>query len=565
MKLRKSGMALLLLLACIMLAVTALADSYTTLQYGDSGEDVRRMQQALITLGYKNVTADGKFGAYTENAVRKFQRSNGLAVDGKAGSRTLTLLYAKAGGTTVAPTAPPVTQAPVVTSAPYVPSGGIFGGNYATLRHGSSGDRVKLLQNALNALGYGTLKVDGKFGTGTLTAVMAFQRRNGLSADGAAGKKTLTAIEKALGGGASATPTPQVATPTPMIVTTAPQVTSAPGSYARPTRTLNVGMSGDDVKSLQGRLKELGYYTGAVDGKFGSGTVAAVLAFQRAYGLTADGVAGKKTYDKLYGSTAVPTAAPAPTSAPQQTSAPVPTIAPGDTNVTLKKNSTGLAVMRMQGALALLDYTPNTFGTYDNATAAAVKDFQSRNGLPADGIAGPATLTKLYSGTAVRGTATGGSADGVGAMAAPSVSQLRMLHWYNDIKPSLKSHDLFLIYDPATGLSWKLRLMSAGRHADVEPYTAQDTAIQYRAFGNHHDWGPKPVYVLLPDGRWTVAGLSNVPHNTQTIKDNNYNGQNCLHFLRDMDETQKMDPKTGVANQNTIRTYWQWITGEVIE
>lgn len=55
------------------------------------------------------------------------------------------------------------------------------------------------------------------------------------------------------------------------------------------------GSSGNEVKQIQTRLKAWGYYNGAVDGVYGSKTQAAVKSFQRANGLTADGVAGPKT------------------------------------------------------------------------------------------------------------------------------------------------------------------------------------------------------------------------------------------------------------------------------
>lgn len=530
---------------CLMLSISALAAS-TILRYGDKGEEVRRMQQALSNLGYANVTVDGKFGAYTENAVRQFQKNNGLKVDGLAGSATLNKLYTLSNGQSSTPT-----PAPAATPVPGTSSVNYFGGNYNTIRHGDSGDRVKILQRALNQAGFGTIKVDGKFGTGTLNAVMAFQRANGLTTDGKAGKLTLKALETVLSGTVEP-PKPTVAPTT--APTTAPVPTiSGTTSWVRPTRKLYNGTTGDDVKNLQGRLKELGYYTGKLDGKFGSGTMTAVVAFQRANKLTADGIAGTKTYDKLFAT---------PSSGSSQ---PVATPAPGSSSSTLKKNMRSMDVLKMQGALALLDYAPNVYGFYDNVTVAAVKDFQSRNGLTADGIAGPMTLQKLYSGTAVRGTATGGSAPGEGAMSAPATSQVKLLHWSNEIKSTLPKGALFLIYDPATGLSFHLRLMSAGRHADVEPYTKEDTAIQYRAFGNRNDWGPKPVYVLLPDGRWTAAVLTNIPHGSQTITNNNYNGQNCLHFLRDMSETIDKDPNWGVDCQKSLREYWKWLTGQTVE
>lgn len=66
-----------------------------------------------------------------------------------------------------------------------------------------------------------------------------------------------------------------------------------------PPRTLKSGMSGSDVAALQEALKGQGFYTGTVDGDFGSGTKRAVKAFQRAVGLKDDGVVGSGTRDKL--------------------------------------------------------------------------------------------------------------------------------------------------------------------------------------------------------------------------------------------------------------------------
>ena len=59
------------------------------------------------------------------------------------------------------------------------------------------------------------------------------------------------------------------------------------------------GSSGETVKKIQTKLKEWGYYDGAVDGVFGSGTEKAVKYFQEKNGLTADGKAGQKTLDAM--------------------------------------------------------------------------------------------------------------------------------------------------------------------------------------------------------------------------------------------------------------------------
>lgn len=60
-----------------------------------------------------------------------------------------------------------------------------------------------------------------------------------------------------------------------------------------------LGSRGDEVRQIQKKLKELGYYTGSVDGIYGSGTQKAVKAFQKNCGITADGIAGPKTLKYL--------------------------------------------------------------------------------------------------------------------------------------------------------------------------------------------------------------------------------------------------------------------------
>ena len=62
---------------------------------------------------------------------------------------------------------------------------------------------------------------------------------------------------------------------------------------------LKQGSKNGEVKEVQRRLKNWGYYNGSVDGVFGSGTKSAVIAFQKKNGLKADGVVGKATYKAL--------------------------------------------------------------------------------------------------------------------------------------------------------------------------------------------------------------------------------------------------------------------------
>ncbi len=89
------------------------------------------------------------------------------------------------------------------------------------------------------------------------------------------------------------TPTP-VPTPTPTPVPT-PDIT--PNTTYK---TIQVGDKGDGVQTLQRRLAELGYYTGDIDGRYGNQTRRAVERFQYYHGLSADGIAGKRTLTVLY-------------------------------------------------------------------------------------------------------------------------------------------------------------------------------------------------------------------------------------------------------------------------
>ena len=90
---------------------------YTTLQVGDRGEDVKKLQRRLAELGYLNDKIDGIFGQNTKKAVERFQYYNNLTQDGKAGKATLTKLYES---TSVVTAPPNITPNPTVTLQPAV-------------------------------------------------------------------------------------------------------------------------------------------------------------------------------------------------------------------------------------------------------------------------------------------------------------------------------------------------------------------------------------------------------------------------------------------------------------
>ena len=97
--------------------VTPTPTPYTTLQVGDRGEDVKKLQRRLAELGYLNDKIDGIFGQNTKKAVERFQYYNNLTQDGKAGKATLTKLYESASVVTAPPN---ITPNPTVTLQPAV-------------------------------------------------------------------------------------------------------------------------------------------------------------------------------------------------------------------------------------------------------------------------------------------------------------------------------------------------------------------------------------------------------------------------------------------------------------
>ncbi len=89
-KIKKIGV-FLLIFSCFLCCFTATATA-AVLKVGSSGDEVKRVQQALEKYGYDVGGADGIFGQKTKNAVMNFQRDAGLAVDGIVGPATLKAL-----------------------------------------------------------------------------------------------------------------------------------------------------------------------------------------------------------------------------------------------------------------------------------------------------------------------------------------------------------------------------------------------------------------------------------------------------------------------------------------
>lgn len=367
--------AALSLAAMLLLVSCGLAE---TIKLRDRSDNVLALQTALAEMGYYDGDIDGYFGTGTLKAVKEFQATEGLKVDGLVGKATQAKITAITGiefdeGDDEE------------TSNPSSGSKTLFNGDYRTMQFGTAGARVRIMQRALLALGF-NVKVDGDFGSTTHKAVKAFQNIVGLTVDGKAGKRTLQKLEKYFDEDGNCISGP-IAGNEPA----APEVDPDAPIYGIPERTLRYGYTGLDVMYTMQRLYDLGYYDKTVDDKFGAGMLRAVKAFQKKNSLAVDGAVGPKTRAVLFSAGALDEDDAIPEKE-QQTEVKLP----------LKKGDRGTAVKEVQARLEELGYELGLIdGIFGKGTQAAVKLFQARNGLTVDGKVGQRTLDKLFSGSAV--------------------------------------------------------------------------------------------------------------------------------------------------------------------
>lgn len=312
---------------------TSSSSSGSTLKLGSTGTSVRNLQQNLTTLGYYWAEVTGHYGEKTEAAVKNFQDKNGLTVDGKAGKKTIAAIeeaVERKGGTVASST------------------------TGTTLRLNSQGTAVSNLQTDLKQLGYYYASITGNFGEKTEAAVKSFQEDHGLSVDGVAGRKTLAAI--------------------------ADEIEDAGGSTSSSSGGLKVGSTGEKVTALQQDLTALGYYYGDITGHYGNLTKIAVKKFQKAKGITADGIAGTTTLNAIASALGIGSSS--------------------GTKTALREGDSGSGVLELQTMLKELDYYYGDLtGSFGSLTKRAVRKFQDDNDLTVDGVAGSKTLSLLRSKT----------------------------------------------------------------------------------------------------------------------------------------------------------------------
>ncbi len=379
--------------------------TYPTLQIGNSGENVRQLQQRLFDLGYITGLVDGQFGPITEFAVTSFQKKLQWPLTGEADHALQIALQSDQ-----APQATPLAVAETLSvgdsgEAVFVlqqrlyelnflkgkPDGNFtaltlqavqtlqacngwtMSGNvnYLTIRRlydesikagrttlklGDGGYEVLMLQTRLKTLKYYLGGLDSQFSAAVDQAVRSFQTQAGLTADGQAGPLTQSRL----------------------FAENAPMTPAIPVAPAVPA-TLRSGSKGAAVLNLEKRLVALGYHYAVANDAYDALTVSSIKAFQRRAGLSQTGVADIRTQNRLNASTA-----------PRSTT-------------TFRIGSRGDAVRRIQQRLNQLGFSCGyADGRFGRATDRAARAFQRKAGLAADGILGSKTLARLFDASAPR-------------------------------------------------------------------------------------------------------------------------------------------------------------------
>ena len=250
---------------------------------------------------------------------------------------------------------------------------------------------------------------------------------------------------------------------------------------------------------------------------------------------------------------------PAPTAAPGPTTTPSP-IDTGSVNeasyTTLRPGSSGTAVQNLVEELINQGYFKGALTSrYNSAVENAVRAFQQAKGLAVDGIAGSDTQHKLFN-TVPIGTADRNNLN-------MTIYVAEKIDWYTGgIQELWPRGANFKVYDVYTGIVFWAHRWAGGLHIDAEPLTRQDTARICQIYGvsrasdikEKTHWQRRPCLVTIGT-RTFACSMYGVPHNPDgdTIADNDYVGQFCLHFTNSkIHESKKVD----TGHQEAIEYAW---------
>lgn len=312
------------------------------------------------------------------------------------------------------------------------------------------------------------------------------------------------------------------------------------------------GMKNTEVELIQKALNKDGEYTyDKFTIYFGPITEAAVLDFQRKYGLKVDGIVGGQTINKmnqlgLFSNGYV-------------LNAVLPSYKKGMNHEHIKLLQQAL---NKDGVFYNNKYT-NYFGSI---TEKAVLDFQKKYGLYADGVIGQTTLSKMKE----LGLITYNNVESVSRGDINSRKFGDPLDWWTEVKDNIIHRgSVIKVKDFYTGQTFNVMVTYGTNHADVEGMTLEDTNIMKKIWGGF-SWTRRPVLVYV-GGRVIAASMSNMPHagldnqpegktvanrscgygtgyNLDKIKGNGMDGHVDLHFKNSRrHKDNKQDPKHQAA------------------
>lgn len=125
--------------------------------------------------------------------------------------------------------------------------------------------------------------------------------------------------------------------------------------------------------------------------------------------------------------------------------------------------------------------------------------------------------------------------------------------WTSDIQKVFKVGVIATVTDVDSGLSWQVKRSGGTNHADVQPLTAADTAKMKQAYGGKWSWTRHAIWVTI-DGQRYAASMNGMPHGSGSIKDNNFDGHHCIHFLNSRTHTgNRLDAAHQAAVQKAYR------------
>lgn len=328
-----------------------------------------------------------------------------------------------------------------------------------------------------------------------------------------------------------------------------------------PPGPMRIGDKNSDVKKLQMALKLLGYYDGRVDSDYGKGTTAAVKAYQKDNRLSADGIAGRATVQSIFGSCAS-TSMNSAVNAGQNNSGSSSSSSSSSTSYgtvnsiseigsapsPTSKGSKGKNVVKLQQALEYLGYYNGKIdGDYGAGTVAAVKRFQQKRGLKADGIAGKGTIGVLFGNSSSSGSSASNT----------KKYKTETLSWFkDDVTHVIPKGARFTIKDVQTGKTFTAVRWSGYNHIDAEPRTSSDTKTMKSIYGGSWSWRRRPILILY-NGHVYAASMNGMPHGTSTISSNNFAGHFCIHFKNSKThETNRVDAEHQNAVNRASKYSW---------